>query len=41
MTRTTEAEQMEASDFSHAGIERRATHGLALAHKALEAEGFI
>jgi predicted acylesterase/phospholipase RssA len=38
VTRTTPAEQMEASDFSHAGIERRASAGQALAQQILVAE---
>jgi NTE family protein len=41
VTRTTPAEQMEASDFSHAGIERRAAHGRALTQDILTTEGFV
>ncbi|MCX8253472.1 hypothetical protein RHAL1_02218 [Beijerinckiaceae bacterium RH AL1] len=41
ITRSSPAEQLEASDFSHAGIERRADEGRSIARDALRAKGFL
>ena len=40
VTRTTPAQSLESSDFSHAGIERRAAEGLAKAREELKRTGF-
>ena len=41
ITRTRPAASLEASDFSHAGIERRAEEGQMLARQALADKGFV
>jgi len=41
VTRTTPAQSLESSDFSHAGIERRAAEGLAKAQAELRRTGFL
>ena len=41
ITRSRPAQQLEASDFSHTGIERRAGEGSAVARGALRAKGFL